>query len=396
MNVLAVLHYPMFGGPENRTLQLSGPFAERGVDLAVVLPDEPGNAAERFLTAGVPTEFIRLSRLRASLNPVQQTQFLLRLPGDVHRLRQIIRKRRIDVVVLAGLANPHAAIAAHQESRAVLWQIVDTRVPGPGRKVLMPLVERLSDTVMFWGEAVERLHTGGRTLAMPTFLGNSPVNLSRFVPSPERRARTRAKLGIPAEARVMGSVSNLNPQKGIEYFIRAAHRVAAEMDDVWFLIVGASYDTHRAYERRLTSEIREAGLSARFKFAGSATNVEDHYPAMDVKLITSVPASEGIPTTALEAMACAVPVVTTDVGSAREAVVDGATGYVVPALDDRAIAAATLRVLGDRELASRLGSQGRRRAEERYGIEPAMQLHLRAFETALAFRESRGSRGGSR
>ena len=71
----------------------------------------------------------------------------------------------------------------------------------------------------------------------------------------------------------MGSVSNLNPQKGIEYFIRAAHRVAAEMDDVWFLIVGASYDTHRAYERRLTSEIREAGLSARFKFAGSATNV---------------------------------------------------------------------------------------------------------------------------
>ena len=391
MKVLAVLHYAVFGGPSNLLVSLSGPLAERGVELAVVLPDEDGNAAERFQAAGVTTEVIPLRRLRASFNPAHHARLLAGFPGDVRRLRRIIRRRGVDVVLLHGLANPHAAIAARLEGRAVLWQIVDTRVPAAGRRVLMPFVERLSDAVMFWGEAVRQLHTRGRPLAMPTLLGSSPVDLDRHVPSPERRTRTRAELGVPGEAQVVGTVSNLNPQKGVEYFIRAAKQIADQMPTAWFLVVGGRYDTHRAYARRLESEVRESGLADRFRCVGAVADVERFYAAMDVKLITSVPASEGIPTTALEAMACGVPVVTTDVGSASEAVVDGVTGYVVPPLDGDAIAQAALHVLADPALRARLGDEGRRRAEARYGVEPAVDQHMRAFRTAMEHRHRRNT-----
>ena len=356
----------------------------------VTITDQEGNAAERFRSGGVPLERVRLRRLRRSWNPIHHVLLLFGLPGDVKRLRDVIRRLDIDVVLLTGLANPHGAIAADREGRAVLWQIVDTVVPTAGRRVLMPFVARLADTVMFWGEAVERLHTDGRTLGMPTLLGNSPVDLTRFVPSHDRAARTRAELGIPATADVVGTVANLNPQKGLEYFIRAAARIAAGGSDVWFVVVGGRYETHRAYARKLEAEVRSSNMSERFRFVGAVANVEDYYAAMDVKLITSIPGSEGIPTTALEAMACGVPVVTTDVGSAREAVLDGVTGYVVPPLDEDAMAAATVRLLSDPTLRATLGDRGRRRAEEHYGIEPCVEAHLRALAAAIEHRRNRG------
>jgi glycosyltransferase involved in cell wall biosynthesis len=391
MNVLAVWHYPMFAGPSNRLLRLSAPLRERGIGLTVALPDEPGDALVRLQAGGVHIESMRLQRLRASRNPLLHLRLLLRFPGDVKRIRQAIRRHQADVVVLTGLSNPHAAVAARLERRAVVWQIVDTRVPAAGRRLLMPFVRALSDTTMFWGQRVQDMHEAGRPVEMPRLLASSPVDLETFVPSDERRAAMRRQLGIPEDALVVGTVANLNPQKGVEYFVGAARIIAAQRSNVWFVVVGGRYDTHLSYARRIDDEVAAAGLEPRFRFVGPRTDVECFYPAMDVMLITSVPASEGIPTTGVEAMACGIPVVTTDVGSAAEAIIDGVTGYVVEPLRPDLIAVATERLLSDEELRRRLGAAARSRAEARHGIAPSVQLHIKAFEAAI--RHAQGRRG---
>ncbi len=51
MHVLSIIHYPIFGGPHNRNLRLAPVLAEQGVRTTVLLPDEPGNAAERLREA---------------------------------------------------------------------------------------------------------------------------------------------------------------------------------------------------------------------------------------------------------------------------------------------------------------------------------------------------------
>jgi glycosyltransferase involved in cell wall biosynthesis len=116
-----------------------------------------------------------------------------------------------------------------------------------------------------------------------------------------------------------------------------------------------------------------------------------YYPVLDVKLITSVPRSEGRSTTGPEAMACGIPVVASDVGAVHEVIESGRTGIVVPALDAAALAHATLTLLSDPGLRARLGREGRRRAVERYGIRPSLEAHLEALYAALRHHAGRSS-----
>jgi glycosyltransferase involved in cell wall biosynthesis len=255
----------------------------------------------------------------------------------------------------------------------------------------MPLVKQLSNAVMFNGRAMADLHLARRSLNLPYFVYYSPVDTARFSPSPERRLVTRRLLGIPNDAAVVGTVANLNPQKGIEYFIRAAVMIQRTREDAWFVIVGASFGTHRAYERDLQHEIARSGIPPnRIILTGGRSDVESYYPVMDVKLITSVPRSEGTTTTAMEAMACGIPVVAADVGAVREVVSDGVTGFVVPPVNARALAKATLQILNDSDLRMRMSVAGRRRAVEHFSAEKCADVHLEAIQAAVSQRQSLG------
>jgi glycosyltransferase involved in cell wall biosynthesis len=213
-----------------------------------------------------------------------------------------------------------------------------------------------------------------------------PVATDEFRPDPDRRARARKELGVLDGAPLIGTVSNLNPQKGIEYLVRAAALVHQDFPDLFIRVFGAYTPTHDRYAAQLRDEARERGLleGARLAFVDPGTRVPELLPALDVFLFTSVPRSEGVPTAVLEAMACGLPVVATDVGGIREAVEDGVTGSIVPPLNPTTIARATLRLLHDPELRARMGSEARRRAVERFDVEECAQTHVRAFEVALA------------
>ena len=382
MRVLAVIHYPTYGGPHNQVAGLDDALRRRGIETVALLPDEPGNAAGRLIDAGVETRTMPLARMRMSRDPALQLAMARRLRSDVARLRGAIRREDADLVLLPGLANPQAALAARLEGVPVVWQIVDTRVPGPARRALMAAVRGLADAVMFWGRALERTHVGDRPLDVPAFIAASPVDPARFAPSVEKRATVRAELGIPAEAPVLGLVGNLNPQKGLEHFVAAAERVARERPDAWFVVAGARMPTHAAYLAQVEAQIDAAGLRERVLVLGERDDVDAVLAALDLLLITSVPASEGIPTVALEAMAAGVPVVTTDVGAAAEAVLDGTTGAVVPPLDPDAIAAAALALLADEPGRAGQGRAGRERVLREFSLDRIAELHATAFGAA--------------
>jgi glycosyltransferase involved in cell wall biosynthesis len=267
----------------------------------------------------------------------------------------------------------------------VVWQILDSRTPRPLRAALMPLVTRLADAALFTGNALIELHMGSEPPAIPCLTYFAPVDTMHFRPSVERRAATRARLGIPSDAPVVGIVANLNPQKGIEYFVRAAAEIYQELPDSFFLLVGPRHETHRDYAALLDAEVRRSGVPVeRFIFTGDRADVENYYPAMDLKLVTSLPQSEGTTTAAMEALACGVPVITTDVGAQREVVEDGVTGCVVPPLAPARIAEAALRLLVDPALLARMGAAARRQAVARFDVEVCADAHVRAFDVALA------------
>lgn len=384
-NVLFVIHYPFFGGPQNQALRTAGPLARRGVDLTVVLPEEPGNAAARLTAGGVNVVPIALHRVRASADLRLQARFLLGAPGEVQTLRRLIRERAIDVVQLGGLVNPHAAIAARCEGVGVVWQILDTRTPVPLRRLLMPWVRTLADVVMTTGIGLAHVHPGATALGRRLVPFYPPVDTSAFKPSSDGRTMARRELGVPEAAPLVGTVANLSPQKGLDHFVSVADALHMRDPGIRFLILGSAMETQPAYEARIRTLVQRStvGRAGALRIVDPGQRVPDLLPALDLFLLTSVPHSEGISTTVLEAMSTGIPVVATDVGAISEVVLDHVTGRLVPALDDRAMADAAHKLLNDHRARGLMARGGRRRAVQLYDVEVCAETHMRAYQLAL-------------
>jgi glycosyltransferase involved in cell wall biosynthesis len=371
-------------------LRLDAAMRRRGWETVIAIPNEPGTAGPRLRGSGVALEELPLGRLRA--DPRLLPRFVSTLRPTVRTIEDAIERTGASLVQIGGLVNPHAAFAARKHRAAVVWQIVDAGSPKLLRRGAMALVRRYADAIMFDGEALIGAHGGRDSLEMPTFVYFPPVDTRRFAPSPDRRASLRAELGIPIDAPVVGTVSHLTPLKGLENFLSVAARVARARPETRFVVVGSAPESHAAYGGRLRAQAAELHLPHPIHFAGARDDVERWYAGMDIHLITS--RSEGTTTTALEAQACGVPVVSTDVGAVHEVVEEGVTGLLVPPGRPDEIGAATLALLDDAERRAEMGAAGRATAVERFGIETAADLRARVYESALehASRRSTGRR----
>jgi glycosyltransferase involved in cell wall biosynthesis len=388
MNVLFVIHYPVFGGPHNQALLLARELERRGLHMTVLLPEGPGNALPRLRSSGIDVVTVPLHRARATLDPRPLLQLGARLPGEIRAIRRVIREREIDLVQLGGLVNPHGAIAGKLEGVAVVWQLLDTRPPMMIRRLMMPLVVRLSDVIMTTGRKVATVHPGAEALQERLFAFFPPVDPRTFEPGVVDRAEARAGFGFDRHDLVIGTVGNLNPQKGHEYLLRAAAQTRAARPKARVLIVGASHETHRGYERDLHTLAEHLGLviGKDIIFAGTLDDVRPALTAMDVFVLSSVPRSEGAPTAVEEAMMMSRPIVAANVGAVSELVDDGVSGFLVPPLDPGALSDAIVRTADNPALRAAMGARGRERAIALCSVEECARIHLKAYDRALGHR----------
>jgi glycosyltransferase involved in cell wall biosynthesis len=372
-------------------LRLRAPLERRGFETLAIGPHEPGNAVERLRAGGIDVTITELHRLRATPDPRVQARFLASLAPEIAYLRRFIRERGIDLVQAHGPTNPHVAIAAHLEGRAVVWHIYDTVAPMWLRRLTMPLVVRLADVITTVGEELARVHPGAVGLGERTISLLPPVDTAAFAQSPERRAAARERLGAREGDVVIGTVGNRNPSKGHGHLLRAAAVVRRRHPAAVVRIVGAPSPVHATHEAQLRELGRELGLNGAraLRWIDPGDRVADHVAGFDLFAMTSVPNSEGIPTVILEAMAAGLPIVATDVGAVREVVHDGENGFVVAPLDDAAIATAIERLVADPALRARLGAAGRELTERRCALDPLADEHARAFALALEHRRQR-------
>jgi glycosyltransferase involved in cell wall biosynthesis len=164
----------------------------------------------------------------------------------------------------------------------------------------------------------------------------------------------KRRLGIPPAAPVMGKVARLFQLKGHDQFLDAAAEVARLEPRAWFLVVGDGI-----LRPSLEAAARARGIAERTVFAGRVNplDVPAHIQAMDVLVHTSL--REGIARVLPQAGAVGKPVVTFALDGAPEVIRDGVSGFLVPALDSRALAARVVTLFNDPELRARMGAHGR-------------------------------------
>jgi len=385
MRVLSVLHGNTLGGPHNRNAQVGALLqAERGIATTVLIPEEPGDAAARLRQAGLDAVDMPVARIRASLDPRPHLRFAAGFARTVREIRVLMRERGIDLVQINGVSNPHAAVAARREGIPVVWQILDTFPPMWFRRLMMSYVLRTAGAIMATGQRVAAGHPGAERAAERLVHFFPPVDTERFRPNAECRDRARERMGLGEDDWVIGNVSNLNPQKGHETFIRAAAALRRSHAQARFVILGQRYEQHAEYINGLFELARRFGLEMGQDLIvmDPGDDVAGLAAAFDVFWMTSVPRSEGIPTVVEEAMALGLPVVATDVGSIGEIVAEGVSGYLVPPYDPERIAERTRALLGDRNLLREMGERNRETAVERFSVASCAERHLEAYGIA--------------
>jgi len=166
------------------------------------------------------------------------------------------------------------------------------------------------------------------------------------------------------EKNVVLTIARLVERKGIDVVIKAMPMVLEAIPNVVYLVIGLG-----PYKGKLERLARDLGLEGRVIFVGHVSDEELplYYCACDVfvlvsRTLTDKGEMEGFGIVYLEAGACGKPVVAGRGGGVEEAVEDGVTGLLVDPLDVGEIAEAIVRILKDKELAKRLGENGRKKA----------------------------------
>jgi glycosyltransferase involved in cell wall biosynthesis len=178
-------------------------------------------------------------------------------------------------------------------------------------------------------------------------------------------------------------VGRLESSKGLLELVAAAKEVIQRVPELnlRFVLVGKG-----PLLPKLQKLVSRAGLQVRFDFRGHVDSQRrnDLVRLYNTASIFVLPSHhEGMPTTLLEAMASGLPVVSTSVGGALEAVTDGVNGLLVPPREPGALAEALIVLLEDPALCQRLGQKARASVEESYSWDVVGERYLTCYEQVL-------------
>ena len=340
------------GGAEREVCYLARAFRRRGWEVAAVsmLPLEP--PVSDLEADGVHTSSLGMRRGVPD-------------PRALGRLRDFIRRWQPDVLhahmvhanLLARLSRlvakvPVLVSTIHNQDEGAQWRYVAYR-----------LTDRLSDVTttvsrVAVGEAIRR----GGVRANSIQLVPNGIETNEYVCDTLRRERTRGSLGL-GDRFTWLAVGRLVEAKGYPNMIKAFAQAQEHHPEARLLIAGAG-----PLEEALGVAVRRAGTVQAVSLLGRRSDVPALMQAADGFVMSSK--WEGLPMVLLEAGASSLPIVATDVGGSRDAILDGVSGYLASSDDPEAIARAMREVMElseDDRLA--MGAAGRKHICRNFDIE---------------------------
>lgn len=346
-----------WGGQEIRILTEATGMMERGHQLHILCVDG-SNIHREAVKRGIPVTGLPIGRkniagLRAIRrwlhdNPVDVVNTHSSTDSWLVALARLGLKKRIPVVRTRHIS------ALIPQNWATRWLYTK------GCDFVVTTGERLREYV------VERTHLAAeKTLSVPT-----GIDAQRFVSGDRHTARQALKL--PEHRIIIGIVATIRTWKGHAYLVEALAKL--KQTNVELLIVGDG--PNQANVQRVVDEHQ---LNDRVRFVGQQENVVPWLQAMDIFVLPSY-ANEGVPQSLIQAMMCGIPVISTNVGSITELVVDQSTGVIVPPKNADDLAAAIQLLLANPQQREQLAIAGQQSVLSNFSLD----IMIRKMETVFA------------
>lgn len=325
---------------------------------------------------------------------VPKEQLLDLMPAFAHQAhRQLVRRGRYDLMhanfFMSGwvgmvlrpiiqaplLTTFHALGLVRREHQGAadafppVRESIERSLAKHSDRVIAECPQDRDDLIRLYGASPDRIET------IPC-----GVDTKSFYPS--SRAAARERLGLSAEEFIVLQLGRIVPRKGIDNVIQALALLPASVSARLVVVGGESRvpDPHRTPEfARLMQLAQGAGVADRVYFAGQRHRDElrDWYVAADVFVTT--PWYEPFGITPLEAMACGIPVVGSNVGGISHTVRNGVTGYLVEPKKPQALAQKLLKLHQHPDLAQAMGRAGILRVHQRFTWERVVAEFVSLF-----------------
>jgi len=367
------------GGAETMLYKLLSRIDRQRFTSEVISLTGRGEYAEKIEALGIPVRDLGEGGLLA--------------PRRAFALRSALSRSRPDLIqtwmyhadLLGGLA------AKALRGIPVIWNVRASRLEeGIKRSTLLTvrlcaLTSRwLPEHIVCGSEAARIEHTRlGYAADRMTVIPNG-FDLEAFHPDEAARLSLRDELALAPDTLLIGLIARFDPLKDHATFIAAAKLLSEQEPDVHFVLSGEGVT---AANSRLFDDVTRSGLADRVHLLGRRTDVPLITAALDIATLTSF--SEGFPNVVGEAMASAVPVVTTDVGDA--ALMVGDTGIIVTPRSPREIAGAWRALIREgRAGRQQRGLQARERVRSLFSLDAIVGRYETLYSSTLAGLE-RGS-----
>lgn len=358
LRVVHILWGGTIGGAENFTVDLAAAMQAQGAESAVVFVLDAAALEERLVLAGIPHSALGLQRGRTVLRmPRRLAHTVLALDPDVAILTAsgyLAAALRIGGFRAPIIGIEHGSLLQlHRLDPLTRLKYRVDRISGvKACSAVVPVSEYIRERL-----DLERLRR--RVVCIP-----NGVDLQRFSP-----LGGHATPGIEDGEIKIGCAARLVDGKGVEDVIEAlAHPPLAKAR----LQIAGEGPCLEALKAFATSQ----SVDARVKFLGPVFDMPKFWQSVDVGVVPSNGLIESFGLVAIEAMACAKPVVVSDSGALPDIVSDGKTGRVVRAGDVPGFATALGAYAHDLATRREHGLNGRQRCEDQFGIERAATRYL--------------------
>jgi N-acetyl-alpha-D-glucosaminyl L-malate synthase BshA len=369
---IGIICYPTHGGSGVVATELGKELAMRGHTV-------------HFISYQLP---FRLDRFQANVfyHEVDMLGYpLFKYPpytlALVNKIAELAEREKLDIIH-AHYAIPHS-FCAHMAREVMGDSRIRVVTTLHGTDITLvgsdPSFNRITRFSMEKSDGITAVSQSLREETYNTFAVTKPVEvIYNFINTKQvfRLPGAREQVGCPeGKCRVLVHVSNFRPVKRVPDVVEVFARVRREMP-AKLLLVGDGVQRMEAQ-----AAVERLGVKDDVSFLGTQDNILPILSAADLFLLPSSKESFGLG--ALEAMACNVPVVATQIGGLPEVVVHGETGYLAPMGDVDALSKYALDILSDDNKIRTMGEASRRRTEDMFSSERIVPQYEAFYKEVL-------------